>query len=58
MAKQGHEKSTNNRDKHNKLIAQKINKKKSKEINRKERLKEIIELAKAKKAKEPLNKEA
>lgn len=49
MAKKGHEKSINNRDKHNKLIAQKLNKKKSKEANRKARLKEIIELAKAKK---------
>lgn len=49
MAKKGHEKSINNRDKHNKLIAQKLNKKKSKEANRKARLKEIVELAKAKK---------
>lgn len=52
MAKKGYEKNTTNRDKHNKLIAQKLNKKKSKEINRKARLKEIVELAKSKKAKE------
>lgn len=50
MAKKGHEKNITNRDKHNKLIAQKLNKKKSKEANRKARLKEIIELANAKKA--------
>ncbi len=55
MAKKGHEKNTNNRDKHNDLIAKKLNKKKSKEINRKARLKEIVELAKAKKAEELLN---
>lgn len=55
MAKKGHEKNTNNKDKHNDLIAKKLNKKKSKEINRKARLKEIIELAKAKKAEELLN---
>ena len=51
MAKKGHEKNINNRDKHNKLIAQKLNKKKSKEANRKARLKEILKLAKAKNAK-------
>lgn len=50
MAKKGHEKNINNRDKHNKLIAQKLNKKKSKEANRKARLKDIVELAKAKNA--------
>ena len=49
MAKKGNEKNIRNRDKHNKLIAQKLNKKKSKEAIRKARLKELMELAKVKK---------
>ena len=49
MAKKGREKNTANKAKHSKLIAQKKNKIKSKEAERKARLKEIVELAKAKK---------
>ena len=55
MAKKGHEKNTDNKVKHNKLIAQKKNKKTKKDADRKTRLKEIIELAKARKAQELLN---
>jgi hypothetical protein len=49
MAKKGKEKNTNNKAKHSKLIAQKKKKIKSKEAERKERLKVIVELAKTKK---------
>lgn len=49
MAKKGREKNTDNKAKHSKLIAQKKNKIKSKEADRKVRLKAILELAKAKK---------
>ncbi len=49
MAKKGREKNTNNKAKHSKLIAQKKNKAKSKDADRKARLKAIVELAKAKK---------
>ncbi|WP_299126147.1 hypothetical protein [uncultured Winogradskyella sp.] len=50
MAKKGREKNTANKAKHSKLIAQKKNKIKSKEAERKARLKAIVELAKTKKA--------
>ena len=46
MAKKGIEKNTGNKAKHSKLIAQKKNKIKSKDAQRKARLKEIVELAK------------
>ncbi|WP_179004103.1 hypothetical protein [Winogradskyella forsetii] len=49
MAKKGKEKNTNNKAKHSKLIAQKKNKIKSKDAERKARLKAIVELANAKK---------
>jgi len=49
MAKKGREKNTNNKAKHSKLIAQKKNKTKSKDAERKAKLKAIVELAKAKK---------
>lgn len=49
MAKKGREKNTLNKAKHSRLIAQKKNKAKSKDTERKARLKAIIELAKAKK---------
>lgn len=52
MAKKGYEKNTDNKAKHNKLIAQKLNKKKSKDANRKARLKEIVALANVKKTQE------
>lgn len=48
MAKKGREKNTANKAKHSKLIAQKKNKIKVKEAERKARLKAIVELAKAK----------
>ncbi|NRD21471.1 hypothetical protein HNV08_15560 [Winogradskyella eckloniae] len=48
MAKKGKEKNTNNKAKHSKLIAQKKNKIKSKDAERKARLRAIIEKAKAK----------
>ena len=50
MAKKGQEKNTSNKAKHSKLIAQKKNKIKSKNAQRKNRLRAIIELSKAKKA--------
>ncbi|EDP70541.1 hypothetical protein FBALC1_07278 [Flavobacteriales bacterium ALC-1] len=43
MAKKGREKNTANKAKHSKLIAQKKNKIKSKEAERKARLRAIIE---------------
>jgi hypothetical protein len=49
MAKKGREKNTANKAKHSKLITQKKNKIKSKETERKARLKAIIELSKIKK---------
>ena len=49
MAKKGREKNTNNKAKHSKLIAQKKNKTKTKDAERKAKLKAIVELAKAKK---------
>jgi len=49
MAKKGREKNTANKAKHSKLIAQKKNKIKSKEAERKARLKAIVELSKNKK---------
>lgn len=51
MAKKGQEKNTANKAKHSKLIAQKKNKIKSKDAERKARLKAIIQLAKAEKGK-------
>ncbi len=45
MAKTGRDKNTKNKAKHSKLMAQKINKKKSQEQLRKERLKAIIHKA-------------
>lgn len=52
MAKKGREKNTANKAKHSKLIAQKKNRTKSKDAERKARLKAIVELAKAKKESE------
>lgn len=52
MAKTGREKNTVSKAKHSRLIAQKKNKAKSKDAERKARLKAIVELAKAKKQKE------
>jgi len=54
MPKKGREKNTINKAKHSKLIAQKKNKTKTKEAERKARLKAIVELAKAKKENESL----
>ena len=51
MPKKGREKNTANKAKHSKLIAQKKNKIKSKDEQRKLRLKAIIENAKVKKEK-------
>ncbi|MFC0604371.1 hypothetical protein [Winogradskyella pulchriflava] len=51
MAKKGREKNTANKAKHSKLIAQKKNKIKTKDAERKARLKAIVELAKIKKEK-------
>ena len=48
MAKTGRDKNTKNKAKHSKLMERKVNKKKSEEITRKERLKEIIQKANAK----------
>jgi hypothetical protein len=48
MAKKGREKNTSNKAKHSKLIAQKKNKTKAKEAERKAKLKAIVEFAKAK----------
>ena len=45
MAKKGREKNTANKDKHSKLIAQKKQKQKIKDAERKARLKAIVELA-------------
>lgn len=45
MAKTGRDKNTKNKAKHSKLMAQKINKKKSEAQLRKERLKAIISKA-------------
>ncbi|MBU2928427.1 hypothetical protein [Winogradskyella psychrotolerans] len=50
MAKKGKEKNTNNKAKHTKLISQKKNKIKSKDVERKARLKAIVEKAKAAKS--------
>lgn len=47
MAKTGRDKNTKNKAKHAKLMARKVNKKKSEENNRKERLKAIIQKANA-----------
>jgi hypothetical protein len=47
MAKKGREKNTNNKAKHSKLISQKKNKLKSKDAERKARLKAINEMAKS-----------
>ncbi|WP_296314017.1 hypothetical protein [Winogradskyella sp. UBA3174] len=52
MAKKGREKNIDNKAKHSKLIAQKKSKAKTKYTDRKARLKEIVDLAKAKKAEE------
>lgn len=52
MAKKGREKNTTNKAKHSKLIAQKKNKIKAKDAERKAKLKAIVELAKAKKTSE------
>ncbi|WP_400079931.1 hypothetical protein [Winogradskyella sp. R77965] len=49
MPKKGREKNTANKAKHSKLIAQKKNKTKAKQAERKARLKAIVELAKTKK---------
>ena len=49
MPKKGREKNTANKAKHSKLIAQKKNKTKTKQAERKARLKQIVELAKTKK---------
>ena len=49
MAKKGREKNTVNKAKHSKLIAQKKNKLKTKEAERKARLKAIVDLAKTEK---------
>ncbi len=46
MAKKGREKNTANKAKHSKLIAQKKNKVKSKDAERKARLRAIIEKSK------------
>ncbi|MDN3493038.1 hypothetical protein [Winogradskyella bathintestinalis] len=46
MAKKGREKNTANKAKHSKLIAQKKNKIKSKDAERKARLKAIVDQAK------------
>ena len=46
MAKQGKVKNGNNKAKHNKLLAQKFNKKKTEKEALKKRLKEIISKAK------------
>ncbi|MBC3846614.1 hypothetical protein H8K90_09505 [Winogradskyella echinorum] len=49
MPKKGREKNTANKAKHSKLIAQKKNKIKTKEAERKARLKAIVEKSKTKK---------
>lgn len=49
MAKQGREKNTKNKSKHNKLLARKKNKLKKEKEQRKERLKVIIQKANASK---------
>lgn len=49
MAKKANEKKAINKVKYNRLINQKKNKKKNKDADRKVRLKEIMELSKAKK---------
>lgn len=49
MPKKGREKNTANKAKHSKLIAQKKNKLKTKEAERKARLKAIVEKSKTKK---------
>jgi hypothetical protein len=43
MAKTGRDKNTKNKAKHAKLMARKVNKKKTEEQNRKDRLKAIIQ---------------
>ncbi len=48
MAKKGREKNTTNKAKHSKLIAQKKNKTKTKEAERKTRLRAINDFAKSK----------
>lgn len=53
MAKKGREKNTANKAKHSKLIAQKKQKLKTKDADRKARLKAIVALAKANKAQFP-----
>ncbi len=52
MTKKGREKNTTNKAKHSKLIAQKKNKTKTKEAERKARLKAIVDLSKVKKESE------
>ena len=52
MAKKGREKNTANKAKHSKLLAQKKNKLKSKDAERKVRLRAIVEMAKAKEDRE------
>ena len=47
MAKTGRDKNTKNKAKHTRLLTQKVNKKKSEEVSRKERLKAIIRKANA-----------
>lgn len=47
MAKTGRDKNTKNKAKHSKLLARKINKKNTEAQTRKERLKAIIQKAKA-----------
>lgn len=49
MPKKGREKNTANKAKHSKLIAQKKNKLKTKEAERKARLRAIVEKSKTKK---------
>lgn len=49
MAKKGREKNTTNKAKHSKLIAQKKNKTKTKDAERKARLRAINDLSKVKK---------
>lgn len=49
MSKKGKEKNTNNKAKHSKLIAQKKSKVKTKNAERKAKLKAIVDLAKVKK---------
>ena len=47
MAKEGKNKNAKNKAKHNRLLAQKANKKKAEQEANKKRLKEIIKMAKS-----------